>query len=130
MRQEPKENAGQRIKDAEEFLESAQDNFGKCRFKAAVVDSGDAVIAANDAFTIFFIGEKATGDHLDAISVHKKAGMKINENQSQILKNILDERHQYGYRSVQASKSVAEKDIFSAIKFVKWVKEKVQSGMP
>lgn len=128
MRQEPKENAMQRINDAEEFMQSAEDNFGKGRFKAAIVDSGDAVIAANDAFTIHFIEEKASGDHLDAISVHKKAGMKVNENQSIILKTLLDERHQYGYRSVQASKGAAEKDIASARKFVKWVKEKLHAG--
>lgn len=126
MRQEPKENAMQRIKDAEEFLESAEDNMGKGRFKAAVVDAGDAVIAANDAFTISLIEEKASSDHSEAISVHKKAGIKINDNQSLILKNLLDERHLYGYRSVQVSKNTAEKDVANAKKFVRWVREKIR----
>lgn len=132
MKQEPKENALQRIKDATEFIESAEDNLLKDRFKAAVVDAGDAVIAANDAFTTHFIEEKASGDHSDAIMVHKKAGLKINENQLTILKNLLDERHLYGlygYRSIQASKSVAEKDVNNAKKFVKWVKDKMHSDV-
>jgi len=128
MRQEPKENAMQRLKDAAEFLESAEDNLAKGRFKSSVIDCGDSVIAANDAFTIFFIEEKASSDHSEAIIAHKKAGMKINENQTMILKSLLDERHLYGYRSVQTSKSVAEKDLANAKKFVKWVKEKIQAN--
>lgn len=128
MRQEPKENSIQRMKDAAEFLESGEDNLAKGRYKSAVIDSGDSVIAANDAFTIFFIEEKASGDHSEALIVHKKAGIKLNENQLLILKTLLDERHLYGYRSVQTSKSVAEKDIASAKKFVKWVKEKIHDA--
>ena len=125
MKQEPKENAFQRIKDAEEFIESAEDDLNKGRFKAAVVGAGDAVIAANDAFTIYFIEEKASRDHSEAIAVHKKAGMKINENKVIILKNLLDERHRYGYRAVQTSKSVAEKDLYQAKLFTKWVRSKL-----
>ncbi len=125
MRQEAKESAFQRIKDAEEFIESSGDDIIKGRFKAAVVGAGDAVIAANDAFTIFFIEEKASRDHSEAITIHKKAGMKINENKVMILKNLLDERHRHGYRAVQTSKNVAEKDVYQAKVFIKWVREKM-----
>ncbi|VVB59611.1 Uncharacterised protein [uncultured archaeon] len=126
MRYEPKENALQRIKDAGEFIDSAEDNLAKGRFKAAIMNAGDAVIAANDAFTVFFIEEKASSDHSEAIAIHKKAGMKINENRLVILKDALDERHLYGYRPVQASKNTAEKDVANAKKFVKWVEEKIK----
>ena len=37
----------------------------------------DAVIAANDAFTIFFMEQVASTDHKEAISLHKEAGKKI-----------------------------------------------------
>ena len=57
--------------------------------------------------------------------IHKKAGMKINENKVMILKNLLDERHRHGYRAIHTSKNVAEKAVRQAAIFIKWVQYKL-----
>jgi len=125
VRIESKENASQRLKDALEFLNSAMDNLDKNRFKAALVDAADASIAANDAFTIFMIEQKASTDHREAIAMHKKAGQKVSENRVAILKRLIDFRHKTGYRSVSVSKSLAAQCVADATKFVRWVQEKM-----
>jgi len=53
MNKEDKSKAIIRLKDADEFIKSAKDNLEKERYKASLDHSVDAVIAANDAFTIF-----------------------------------------------------------------------------
>jgi len=126
MKEEAKENAKIRLKDALEFIESAKRNFEEGRYKSALIDSGDAAIAANDAFTIFFLEKVASRDHQEALFLHKEAGKKINENKSDLLQSLLTVRHQKGYRSVVVSKSVAEENINNAIKFVSWVVERLR----
>ena len=78
MKKEDKFKAKIRLNDAEEFIRSARDNLEKDRYKASLDHSIDAVIAANDAFTIFFIEQIPSIDHKEAISLHKEAGKKIN----------------------------------------------------
>lgn len=126
MRYEEKGKFKQRLRDAKEFLESAFDNLNKNRFKAALIDAGDCVIASNDAFTIFMIEERASTDHAEAIAVHKKAGQKISENKVNILKTILDLRHKQGYRSVEVGKRIATRTVRDTEKFLKWVDEKLR----
>lgn len=118
---EPKENSIQRIKDALEFLESAKDNLEKGRFKASVDNAVDAAIAANDAFTISLIQQMPTSDHQEAIRLHKEAGKKISANQSLVIKQLLDLRHQKTYRPVAVSKATAEDALGKSIMFVRWV---------
>lgn len=125
MRHEEKDRFRQRLSDAGEFLDSAFDNLDKGRFKAALVDAGDSAIAANDAFTIFMLEEKASTDHMEATGLHKKAGQKISENRVSILKGLLDMRHRDGYRSVEVSKRLASKAVGDAEKFLKWVSDKL-----
>lgn len=125
MMSKEKSSALIRIKDASEFLDSAKDNLDKNRFKSVILDCGDAIIAANDALTIYVLGEMASRDHQEAIKLHKKVGVKINENRVDILQNLLNIRHQKGYRAIVVSKSLAEETLKDATKFVKWVKEKI-----
>lgn len=126
MRIESKENSVQRIKDALEFLESAKDNLDKGRFKASVDNAVDAVIAANDAFTISLIQQMPTSDHQEAVRLHKEAGKKISTNLSSILKELLDLRHQKTYRPVIVSKATAEEALRKSISFVRWVQERLK----
>jgi len=121
MKREPKENALQRIKDANEFLSSANDNLEKSRFKVCIDNAVDAMISANDAFTIGLIEQVATSDHREAVRLHVEAGRKINANQSSVLKQMLDLRHQKTYRPVSVSKNLAEETLRKATKFVRWI---------
>ena len=126
MKEERKENAKIRLKDALEFLESAKRNFEEERYKSALLDSGDAAIAANDALTIFFLEKIASRDHQEAFSLHKEVGKRINESKLGILQSLITARHQKGYRVVIISKSLAEENMRNAIKFVNWVVEKLR----
>jgi HEPN domain-containing protein len=126
MKEEKKEGAKIRLKDALEFLESSKRNIEEGRYKSAVLDSGDAAIAANDALTIFFIEKVASRDHQEAFSLHKEVGRRINENKLSILQNLITTRHQKGYRVIIVSKVLAEENMKNAIKFVNWVVEKLR----
>ncbi|MFQ5647719.1 MAG: HEPN domain-containing protein [Candidatus Aenigmatarchaeota archaeon] len=126
MRFEDKTRSRQRLKDAEEFLDSAFDNLNKERFKAALIDAGDCAIAANDAFTVFMIEEKASMDHREAVKLHKKAGQKISENKVRILQSLLELRHKEGYRSTAVGKNLARTAVMDAEIFLRWAKEKIK----
>ena len=125
MKKEEKHKALIRIKDAEEFLSSSKDNLGKNRYKASLDHSIDAVIATNDAFTIFFIEQIPSTDHREAISLHKEAGKKINENKANEIALLLEERHRRSYRSVPVTKNLAEITLKKSQRFLEWVKSKI-----
>lgn len=125
MNKENKSKATIRLKDADEFIKSARDNLEKGMYKASLDHSVDSVIAANDAFTIFFIEEVASTDHREAISLHKEAGKKISENKANEIALLLEERHRRGYRCVPVAKDLAEIDLKKAERFLEWVKSKI-----
>lgn len=126
MKKEDKFKAKIRLNDAEEFLKSAKDNLEKDRYKASLDHSIDAVIAANDAFTIFFIEQIPSTDHKEAVSLHKEAGKKVNENKANEIALLLEERHRRTYRSMPVTKSLAEITLKKSQRFLEWVKSKIE----
>jgi len=125
MKAEDKSSAVNRIKDANEFLGSAKDNLERNRYKASLDHSVDATIAANDAFTIYFIEQVPTYDHQEAIKLHKLAGQKISENKANEISSLLEERHRRSYRTFPVSKNLAEITLKKATRFLDWVKIKI-----
>ena len=125
MKQENKNKAVIRLRDAEEFIKSAEENLEKERYKASLDHSVDAAIAANDAFTIFFIEQIASTDHKEAVSLHKEAGKKISENKASDIALLLEERHRRSYRCVPVTKNLAEITLKKAERFLDWVKSKI-----
>ena len=126
MKKEDKIKAFLRLKDADEFIASARDNMVAGRFKASLDHSIDAVIAANDAFTIHFLEEIASYDHHEAIKLHKLAGQKISENRASEISILLEERHRKTYRTVSVTSNLAELNLKKSERFVNWVKDKVK----
>lgn len=126
MRDDPKESSAIRLKDAEEFLASANVNLLSGRFKAAVGNAADAAIAANDAFTICIIKKIATSDHSEAVRLHKDAGCRAHESRPNWLRSLLDMRHIKAYKPVVASKADAELALRYSEAFVGWVSEKIE----
>lgn len=126
MKEERKENAKIRLRDALEFLESSRRNFEEGRYKSSLLDSGDAAIAANDALTIFFLEKTASRDHQEAFSLHKEVGKRIKDSRFDLLHSLISTRHQKGYRALVVSKSLAGESMRDAIKFVSWVVEKLR----
>lgn len=125
MKIEDKRNYKIRLYDALDFLEIAKEAFKKNKFKVALMNAGDVAIAANDAFTIYFIEQKASLDHREAFKLHKQAGQKISENKINLLKSLIEHRHTEGYRCTSVSKNLAKEMIDNAIKFVSWVQSKI-----
>lgn len=126
MRNEDKIKARIRLKDADEFIASSRDNLEVGRFKASLDHSIDSVIAANDAFTIYFIEQVASQDHHEAITLHKLAGQKINENKATEILELLEERHRKTYRTVSVNKELAELIFKRATRFLNWIKDKIK----
>ena len=125
MKAESKDKAGIRIKDADEFIASAKENLERGRFKASLDHSVDATIAANDAFTIHFIEQVASADHMEAIKLHKLAGNKISENKASEIALLLEERHRKSYRCVPVTRNLAEITLKKGTRFLDWVKNKI-----
>ena|SRR3989344_6855856 len=126
MKQEDKIKAVLRLKDAEEFMASSEDNLNSGRYKASLDHAIDAIIAANDAFTIYFLEQVASVDHHEAISLHKLAGQKISENKANEVSGLLEERHRKTYRTVSVTKNLAELNLKKAKRFLDWVKIKIK----
>ena len=61
-----REAAAAFLRQAEEFLASARDNFAARRFNAAGFDAVQALVNANDALTAHFLGTRASMDHREA----------------------------------------------------------------
>jgi len=125
MKKEDKSNALIRLKDAEEFITSSKVNLDAGRFKASLDHAIDAVIAANDAFTVYLIEQIASQDHNEAIKLHKLAGQKISENKSKEIAILLEERHRKTYRAVTVNYDLAEITLKKAEKSIEWVKLKL-----
>ena len=126
MKNENKLKSILRLKDADEFLTSSKDNLDSGRFKASLDHAIDAVIAANDAFTIHFVEQIASADHREAVALHKLAGQKISENKANDLLELLEERHRKTYRSVSVNRDLAELMLKKATRFLNWVKDKIK----
>ncbi len=126
MKKEDRIKSNLRLRDAEEFLASSKDNLNIGRFKASLDHSIDAVIASNDAFTIYFIEQVASIDHHEAITLHKLAGQKISENRANDIAELLEERHRKTYRTVSVSKDLAELMLKKSTRFLEWVKNKLK----
>jgi uncharacterized protein (UPF0332 family) len=127
VKKKSRRNAIQRLRDAEEFLLSAKDNFLKGRYKACVDNAVDAAIAANDALTIWFIGAVATKSHREAISLHVEVGKKIGENKAMLLSKLLELRHKATYRPIRVSREVAQITLQDGRSFFLWVKFKMKT---
>ena len=125
MRAESKDKARIRIKDAEEFIASSRENLDRGRFKASLDHSVDATIAANDAFTIYYLEQVASADHMEAIKLHKLAGQKISENKASEIALLLEERHRKSYRCVPVTGELAALTLKKATRFLDWVKNKI-----
>ncbi|MEK6841379.1 MAG: HEPN domain-containing protein [Nanoarchaeota archaeon] len=126
MKKEDKLKATIRLKDADEFLASSKDNLNLGRFKASLDHAIDAVIAANDAFTIYLIEQVASANHHEAITLHKLAGQKISENKANEIAELLEERHRKTYRTVSVNRDLAELIFKRAKRFLDWVKNKIK----
>ena len=122
-----KSEAAGYLRQADEFLDSTRDNLAKNRLNAAGFDAIQAMINANDALTIYFLGKRASRDHKEAVRLHVDVVRAINDSSCRdILKGALDMRSAAGYLGSRIGKGNTERLVSSAIRFVGWVKKYVK----
>lgn len=111
---------------AEQFYDSALENFQKSRYDAACFDASQAIILANDSFCIAILGKRASKDHREAVSLHLQAAKVVADtSKKQIVKIGLDQRSEFGYTEKTAKEKDAHKLIVRARRFIDWVKRKI-----
>jgi len=126
-RQISKSEAGDYLKQAEEFLNSAKDNMFKNRFNAAGFDAIQSMINANDALTVFFLEERASKDHKEAMKLHVDVIRVMNDSSCRsMLRNALELKSTVGYIGKALSKREAENLTRDAIRFLEWAKRYVK----
>lgn len=115
------------LRQADEFLCSAQDNLQMERFNAAGFNAIQSMINANDALTIYFLERRASKDHKEAMRLHIDVIKVIKDDaQRDRLKKSLDMRSTVGYLGKPVSENDARKLVRYAATFVKWVKRYVR----
>jgi len=126
MKEEPKDRVNDFLEQSKEFLSSALDNLNKNRANAAGFNAIQAIINANDALTVHFLGRRASKDHREAISLHTDVIKAIHDDFGRgIVKEALDKRSAVGYVGKKLSVSDAKSFVDKAIKFVGWVEKKI-----
>lgn len=115
------------LRQAEEFLSSAQDNLQQRRLNVAGFNATQSIINANDALTIYFLERRASADHREAIRLHIDVIRTIKDDaQRGVLKRSLDMRSTAGYLGKTISEKDAMRLIRYAVSFVRWVKKYVK----
>ena len=110
------------LSKSKKFLEIAKSNLNKYPEEAAF-NATQAIINANDAFTIFMLGKKATKDHREAIILHKEAVKRIGDSSKlSIIQLGLELRETTGYDiKKRFGKTNSEILIKKTERFVDWV---------
>ncbi len=115
------------LKQAEEFLELAKGGFERGFYNAAGFNAIQAIINANDAVCIYFLGRRASTDHREAVKLHTDIIRIMNDaSQRRRLSGALEQRSEVGYLGKPISKSIAEKLLKDAILFIEWVKKYIR----
>ena len=122
-----KKEASQYLSQAEEFLASASQNLKEKRFNAAGFSAIQSMINANDALTIYYLEQRASKDHREAIKLYVDVVKIINDSsQRNRFKEAMDKRAYVGYLGTPISKKEAEKLLRSATQFLIWVRKYVK----
>jgi len=111
------------MKQAEEFLAVAIQCFESEKYNAAAFNAIQSMLNANDALTICYLGQRATSDHREALTLHAGVTKLLNDtSQKSRLSQALELRSEAGYGGGIMLESDAEKAIKNATRFFDWVK--------
>jgi HEPN domain-containing protein len=108
---------------AESFYASAQEDLEKGRFDVAAFNASQAIILANDALCIAFLGKRPSKDHREAIQLHVQASAG-KENKKEVISDALKMRGEFGYTEVKASEKEASLLLVKARRFIDWIMDR------
>ena len=115
------------VRQAEEFLEVAKKGFERDFYNAAGFNAIQAIINTNDAVCIYFLGQRASTDHREAVKLHTDLIRILGDpSQKRRLSGALEQRSKVGYLGKPISKSSAEKLLKDAIIFIEWAKKLIK----
>jgi HEPN domain-containing protein len=115
------------MRQAEEFLQAALENYDSGRYNAATFNAIQSMLNANDALTVYHLGQRASADHREGVKLHAEVAKIVNDSsQKSRLSTTFEMRADAGYRGEIMSKLDADKAIKNANRFFAWVKEKVK----
>ncbi|MBI4010062.1 MAG: HEPN domain-containing protein [Candidatus Aenigmarchaeota archaeon] len=127
VKEEKREEAMKYLNKAEEFLAIAKIAFQQAKSNVASFVAIQAIINANDALTVFFLGKRASMDHKEAIDMHVETVRKIQDSSMRsILHSALSSRSEVGYSGKVVKKEEAGNFLRDATRFVEWVKKYVK----
>ncbi|RLJ09023.1 MAG: hypothetical protein DRP13_01480 [Candidatus Aenigmatarchaeota archaeon] len=120
-----REEADRFLRKAEEFYDSALENYQKGRYNASIFDSSQSVILANDAFCVFMLGKRPSKDHREAVKLHIEAAAG-SENKKTIVKESLEKRTEFGYTEREGSQKEANLLLIKSKRFLDWVRTRIK----
>ena len=124
------------LREARRFWGVAQAVDGPGYHSQAVSNAVLAVIAANDAFCLFRIGERAEGDsHAGAAAVLRRAckGTALETEaprRAQQLADVLEQKSPSQYYGKQIAPDTAERVMRQAERLITWVRETLPEPEP
>ncbi len=121
-----KSSVGIFLNKAEEFYQEALRAVEEKRFDAAVFNSTQAIILANDAFCINFLGRRPSKDHREAVNLFSEVAQRLGDaSYGKIIAEAFDDRSESGYTERLTKPEEAADAIIKARKFINWAKEKI-----
>lgn len=127
VREELRKDTSNFMRQAGEFLASAEDNIAKGRYNAAGFDAIQSIVNSNDALTIYYLGVRGSRDHKEAYRLHVDVVRILNDASCRdILKQSLDMRPVAGYLGKDLSEADANMLVRNALKYIVWVKSKLK----
>lgn len=114
------------LRQAREFLDSAEESMMAGRYNVAAFIAIQSIINSNDAFTIYVLGFRASMDHRECLKLHSDAASIIKDpSQKESLRLALDMRSHAGYMGETISKKDAEWLLRKAVIFHEWTRSKL-----
>ena len=128
MKEYAKDYAKDFLAKSRRFIKIADENFEKYPDEAAF-NATQAVINANDAFTIHILGKRASKDHREAVIIHKEAAQRLGDaSTSSIVNDVLTLRDSTGYDVKKyVTKQDCQKIVKKAERFLGWVENIINS---
>lgn len=114
------------LSKAEEFYDGAAKSIEEKKYDFSMFSSTQAIILANDAFCIFFLGKRPSKDHREAVNLFSEAAQRLGDASfAKTIANAFDEQAESGYTERLTKPSEAAEAIVNARKFIDFVREKV-----